>query len=502
MSELYQKLVPHLNKMLAFESALTLFSWDNETLAPKEALDNTAKVIGLLSAQYFDAMVNEDVKSILEELSKPQNFDSLEFKEQKIVKRLNKQLKAMECIPPEEFQAYNELTAKSSAIWAKAKEKNCFSDFAPVLEEIVTYQKKFATYRHEEEKALYDIMLDDFEEGIDMKQLDEFFQKLRTAIVPLLQQVVKKNDTIDKSYNALSYDIEKQKDFCKYLAQYIGFDFKRGVIAESEHPFTTNLHNKDVRITTHYYENNLESSIFSTIHEGGHAIYEMNIDDSLTQTPVGTGSSMGVHESQSRFFENVIGRSKDFWMPLWEKLTTTFKDQLKDVTLDQFVLSINKAVPDFIRTEADELTYSLHIMVRYEIEKLLIASEIEVNDLPRIWNEKYEEYLGIVPPSDSVGVLQDVHWSNGTFGYFPSYALGNAIAAQIYAWLQKQVNFAECLRSGDLQPILTLLKEHIHQYGATKNTNELLIAMTGEPFNADYYVSYLVDKYTKLYQLS
>ncbi len=501
MSEKFEKLVPHLNKMQALETALTLLQWDNETLAPVKALDNTAKVIGLLSSEYFEAMVNEDVRSLLHELMAPENFDTLELKEQKIVKKMSKDLKSMECIPPEEFKAYSELTAKSSAIWAAAKENNCFADFAPTLEEIVSYQKKFASYRKEENKALYDIMLDEFEEGIDMKQLDDFFEKLRNAIVPLLKQVVTKNDSIDKSYNSLTYDIEKQKEFCKYIAEYIGFDFNRGVIAESEHPFTTNLHNKDVRITTHYYENNLESSIFSTIHEGGHAIYEMNIDDSITQTPVGHGSSMGVHESQSRFFENIIGRSKEFWAPLWDKLTSTFPEQLKNVSLDQFILSINKAEPDFIRTEADELTYSLHIMVRYEIEKLLISGQIEVSDLPRIWNEKYEEYLGIVPPTDALGVLQDVHWSNGTFGYFPSYALGNAIASQIYAYLQTKIDFAKCLNEGNLNPILDLLKEHIHQYGATKNTNELLLAMTGETFNADYYVNYLVDKYTKLYQL-
>ncbi|WP_029501767.1 carboxypeptidase M32 [Lachnoclostridium phytofermentans] len=501
MSEKFEKLVPHLDKMLAFETALTLLQWDNETLAPVEALDNTAKVFGLLSSEYFNTMVNDDVKNLLQELSLPENFVTLEMKEQKIVKKMSKDFKAMECIPPEEYKAFSELIAKSSTIWDNAKEKNCFADFAPTLEEIVSYQKRFASYRKEGNKALYDIMLDDFEEGIDMKQLDDFFVKLRTAIVPLLKQVVAKNESIDKSYNSLTYDIEKQKEFCKYIAEYIGFDFNRGVIAESEHPFTTNLHNKDVRITTHYYENNLESSIFSTIHEGGHAIYEMNIDDSITQTPVGHGSSMGVHESQSRFFENIIGRSKDFWAPLWDRLTSTFPEQLKNVSLDQFILSINKAEPDFIRTEADELTYSLHIMIRYEIEKLLISGQIEVSDLPRIWNEKYEEYLGIVPPTDALGVLQDVHWSNGTFGYFPSYALGNAIASQIYAYLQTKIDFSKALSEGNLKPILDLLKEHIHQYGATKNTNELLLAMTGESFNADYYINYLVDKYTKLYQL-
>ena len=298
-----------------------------------------------------------------------------------------------------------------------------------------------------------------------------------------------------------SYDIETQKKLSQFVAEYIGFDFNRGVIGDSEHPFTTNLHNHDVRITNHIYEDNLESAIFSIIHEAGHALYEMGVDDALTQTPIGGGVSMGMHESQSRFYENIIGRSKEFWEPIYDKLQELYPEQLSKVSLDQFIKGINKAEPSLIRTEADELTYCLHIMVRYEIEKMLFADEITVKDLPRIWKEKYEEYLGITPPDDTHGVLQDMHWSGGSFGYFPSYALGNAIAAQMYYHMLNVMPFYDYLREGNLSPIREFFREHIHKYGGMRPTNRLLKDMTGEEFNPDYYVRYLTEKYTALYEL-
>lgn len=501
MNETYEKLVPYMDKFNALNAALTLFSWDNETLAPKQGIDHTAQIIGILSQECFQTLINDEVKELIKTLSIPDMFQTLDTKEQAIVKDLKKQYDQMESIPVKEYAAYNELTAKSISIWANAKNANDYSKFTPTLEKLVNFQKSFAGYRKKEGQLLYDVLLNDNEEGFSTKELDVFFTKIRSAIVPLLKKVVAKNDAIDKSYNFKSYDLAKQKEFNRYLAEYIGFDFTRGVMAESEHPFTTELHNHDVRITTHYYEHNLESSLFSVIHETGHALYEMNIDDSLALTCVGHGTSMGMHESQSRFYENIVGRSKSFWLPLWDRLVALFPENLSDVTLDQFIACINKAEPSLIRTEADELTYSLHIMIRYEIEKALFAGEVTVDELDHLWNQKYEEYLGITPKDAATGILQDMHWAGGSFGYFPSYALGNAIAAQIYSYMKKTMPFDEYLMKGDFTPIIEFLKEHIHKYGATKNTNELLIAMTGEPLNADYFVSYLTEKYTKLYQL-
>ncbi len=505
MNKNYEQLMKRIDKVMAFQAALTLFQWDEETLAPEEAMEYTSKTIGILSNEYFTNLIHDDVKKLIHKLSEDKEQEYLDFNQKAIVKEIKKSFEELEPIPPEEYQAYSELTAKASGIWAKARQKKAFEDFSPTLSEIINYQKKFAGYRNmifnQKDVKPYDILLNDYEEGFNMEKLDVFFNKIKEAVVPLLKEVNKKNDTIDKTYNHRRFDIGKQKEFCNYISGYVGFDFNRGVIAESAHPFTTNLHNHDVRITTHFHEDNLESAIFSTIHESGHGIYEMHIDDAITQTPVGTGTSMGMHESQSRFFENVIGRSEAFWTPLFPKLKETFPEQLKDVTLEHYIKGINKASSGLIRTEADELSYSLHIIIRYEIEKMIFADEIQVEDLPRVWKEKYKEYLGVEPTDDGEGVLQDIHWSGGSFGYFPSYAIGSAIAAQIYYHMSSVMPLEKYLTEGNLTPIREYLNNHIHKYGKTKNTNELLISMMDEELNADYYVKYLTDKYNRLYEL-
>ena len=501
MMKAYEQLMKRIDKVMAFQAALTLFEWDSETLAPEESMNYTSKTIGILSNEYFTNLINDDVKLLINKLSEENEQSNLDFNQKAIIRNIKKTYEEMEHIPPEEYQAYKELTAKAPGIWSKAKQKKCYEDFAPCLKEIISYQKKFAEYRAKKGENPYDILLNDFEDGFHTVELDEFFLKLKEAIIPLLKKVVKKENFIDKSYNYRHFDVAKQKEFCNFISGYVGFDFDKGVIAESAHPFTTNLHNHDVRITNHFHENNLESSIFSIIHESGHGIYEMHIADAITQTPVGGGTSMGMHESQSRFFENIIGRSESFWTPLFPKLKETFPEQLEDITLGQFIKGINKAAPSLIRTEADELTYSLHIMIRYEIEKMIFAGEVTVEELPTVWNQKYFEYMGITPANDGEGILQDIHWAGGSFGYFPSYAIGSAIAAQIYYHMNAFMPLDQYLREGNLSPIREYLNNHIHKFGATKNTNELLMDMMQEPLNADYFVRYLTEKYTKLYEL-
>lgn len=498
MNQDYEKLTSHIEKMAALQAALTLFSWDAETTAPKDSLELTSRMVGELSAQYFDAMVNDEVKELLQKLKKA---DDLTEVQAAIVRDMNKGLEDMEKIPPEEYRAYCELQAKATTVWAQAKQNNDFQAFAPVLKDMLGYVRKFAGYRRKEGQSLYDAQLDEYEEGFTREILDPFFASLKENIVPLLKKVTAKNDAFDKSVLKQRFDLEEQKAFNRWLAEYIGFDFNRGLMAESEHPFTTELHNHDVRITNHYHENAVENAIFSTIHEGGHAIYEMNVDDELTQTPVGGGASCGMHESQSRFMENMIGRSEAFWEPVYPKLVERFPEQLKGVELSAFVRMINKAEPSLIRTEADELTYCLHVMIRYELEKELIDGDLTVEELPQAWNDRYEAYLGIRPQSDSEGVLQDIHWSQGSFGYFPSYALGNAFAAQIYHTMEQDLSIEEILRSGDLQPIRDWLREKIHRFGQVKKSRELLKDVTGEEFNPQYYIDYLTRKFTELYGL-
>lgn len=501
MSKTFEKLKPYLDKSMALQTARNLFEWDDQTTAPFEAAEYTSKVIGILSDEYMKSLINDDVRKLLKKLQDKKEQEELTDTEKSIIKELDKTYNQLESIPPEEYRAFNEFASVSSRKWIKAKKDNKFDDFAPYLKKVIDYKKKFAGYRVKKNQKPYEVLLSDFEECFMIKDLDIFFDQIKEDIIPLLKEVAKKSETIDKSYNYLYYDTDKQREFCKYLSGYVGFDFNRGIIAESAHPFTLQLHNHDVRITDRYMEDNLESAMFSIIHETGHAIYEMNISDDITQTLVGGGASMGMHESQSRFYENVIGRSKDFWEPIFCKLVNTYPENLSNISLEHFIKGINKAAPNLIRTEADELSYCIHILIRYEIEKMIFAEEVKVEDLPKIWNQKYQEYMGITPTTDTEGILQDTHWSWGEFGYFPSYAIGTAVASQLFACMQDKMPVNDYLKEGNLIPIRDFLRDYIHKFGATKNTNQILKDVCGEEFSAEYYIKYLKEKYSELYNL-
>lgn len=500
MNQTFQKLLPFIEKENAYNTALILLSWDTETLAPKAADTLTAKAVGLLSEESYHALVNDEVISLVEQLSGEEERGTLTDTERSIVHHIRKNYEKLSHIPPEEYREYAEFCATAQHIYCHAKQTNNYEEYMPVLEKMIDYTRRFASYRAGDKENIYDLLLEEYEPGFTQEVLDEFFARLRKELVPLIKKVSAKNDLIDKSYNFRNFPLSRQKKMCDFLVKYIGFDFNRGVVAETEHPFTTSLHNRDVRITNHFYKNNLESAIFSVIHEGGHALYEMGISDEVTQTPA-AAITMGMHESQSRFYENLIGRSKAFWTPIYPRLQKTFDAALADVSLTDFIRGINKAEPGLIRTEADELTYPLHIMIRYELEKKIIAGECDIKELPSLWNEMYQKYLGVTPKNDTEGILQDIHWAMGNFGYFPSYALGSAIASQIYAFMEKELPVKQLLEEGNLTAIRAFLQEHVHQYGAVYTTNTLLKRMTGEEFNPQYYINYLKEKYTKLYQL-
>lgn len=490
----FEDLNKYLEKYIALNEALVLMEWDQETLAPSFSSDNTAKTMGILADIRYNALINKEVEDILEYYKKDKNLQELCPNLQCQVKEVIKEYDKLKDIPGEDYRKYNELVTKSMTVWAKAKEKDDFSIFAPYLKEVIDYQKKFAKLRSKGKMKPYDVLLKDYEEDYDTEKLDKFFEPIKVATIELLDEAIRNSDC-DKSYNHQSFDIDKQKQFCEFLSDYLGMDKERTVISQSAHPFTTNLHKNDVRITNHYYENNLESAIFSAIHETGHALYELGIDDDITQTVIGEGSSMGVHESQSRFYENIIGKNKAFWEPIYPKLKQLFDKELEGVDLNMWIKGFNKVSPSLIRTESDELTYVLHIIIRYEIEKMIFEEDVDVMDLPKLWNDKYEEYLGIRPKKDSEGILQDVHWSDGSFGYFPSYAIGNAVAAQLYYQIKKDIPFEEYLREGKLYKIRDYLDNKIHKYGKAKTLEEILLSVTGEGLDSKYYIQYINEKW-------
>ena len=449
MIEKFRELVKKKNRIFA---NLELIQWDLETKTPIKSKPYLAELVGELSMQEYDLFTSEEFENLVETLNKEKN--NLTEIEKKEIELSMEEIEKKKKIPADEYEAYAKLTSINQGIWEEAKAKNDFSIVKDNLEKIFNYNKKFAEYRRKDEKNLYDVLLNDYEKGIDIEKLDIFFNELKKEIVPFLKKIQEKKKSL-KEENKLNVPVDEdiQMKFAKYLAAYVGFDFEKGLVETSEHPFTLNLNKNDVRLTTNNKRNIPFSTVFSIIHEAGHGIYEQQTADNLIDTLLGAGGSMGLHESQSRFMENIVGRNRAFWKPLYKK-AMGFYPFLKDVDFEEFIKQINKIEPELIRTEADELTYSLHVMLRYEIEKIIFAGEVSIDDLPKIWNQKMVEYLGIEPKNDAEGLMQDVHWYSGLVGYFPSYAIGNAYASQIYNTMKKDFDVDKALENQDLKKII------------------------------------------------
>ncbi|MGL4863203.1 MAG: carboxypeptidase M32 [Cetobacterium sp.] len=494
MEEKINKFREMIKEKKIIDSMLALLQWDLETQAPKGGYKLISEMIGELSLKSYNLTTSKEFLEMLKELKK--NEEKLDNIVKREIELLEEEVEKIKVIPSEEYKMYSELTAKAQGIWEIARENNDFESFAPILEQIFNFNRKFIEYRGIKEDV-YSEILNDYEKGMNVKKLDNFFEELKKEIVPLLKEVNKNKRDFQKK---VKFEVSEynQKLFSKEILEYIGFDLERGVLSESAHPFTLTVNKDDVRLTTRYLKDFPFSSIFSTIHEGGHGVYEQGVDEILKDTILSDGASMGIHESQSRFYENVVGRSKEFWFGILEK--SKFKySKLSELTLEEIYKGINEVSPSLIRVEADELTYSLHIMVRYEIEKGILSGEYLVKDLPRVWNEKMYEYLGVVPSTDSEGVLQDVHWSCGLIGYFPSYALGNVYSLQILNAMKKDINIEGTLERGELKRIKEWLREKIHRYGKLKTPKEIMVSVTGEELNPEYYIEYLKEKYKNIY---
>mgnify|MGYP005829623091 CR=1 FL=1 len=490
----------YVKKMSAYNEALGLIFWDLRTGAPKNGVEQRSEVIGLLSSEVFEMSTSEEMAAYIAKLSA--HKENLTDKVLKVLEECQKEYDRNKKIPADEYKEYVVLQSKAESAWEGAKEDDDFDSFQPYLEKLVEFNKKFIGYWGYEGNK-YNTLLDMYEPGVTVEVLDRVFGELREKIVPLVQQISESNSKPNTAFIFEHFPKEKQKEFSLKILEQIGYDFKSGRLDETVHPFAIGLNPGDVRVTTKYDEGDWRTAIFGTIHEGGHALYEQNISGELTGTPLATGTSMGIHESQSLFYENFVGRSYSFWERNYSLLKEFGEGQFDGIELDEFYRAINESKPSLIRIEADELTYPLHIMIRYEIEKGLFNDEIEVKDLQQIWNDKYEEYLGIRPETNAKGILQDVHWAGGSFGYFPSYALGYMYAAQFkQAMLKDLPNYDELLQQGDLAPIREWMTENIHHWGKMKKPLEILTEVTGEGLNATHLVNYLTEKYSDVYNLS
>ena len=488
----YLKIIEH------YRNVGGLMYWDMTTGMPENAAEGRAETMSFMQMQAHNLSVAKEIHDFIKFFEK--NEEKLDFVQKRMLHELKKNYEKEKIFPEAFIKEFSLAASRGQLAWEKAKNEDDFEIFKPALEKIVELTKRSIEYKGYKVNK-YDALLDDYEAGLTVEKLDKVFEELRDGIVTILKKINNSETKISNAFEGKEFPKENQKRFCMKILNAMGFNFKSGRMDETEHPYTLDMTNKDVRITNHYYLNDFTSAMFSAIHEGGHGLYEQNIPDSLDGTGLNAAASMAIHESQSRFYENIIGRSKAFCGYLYEEAKKEFPNQFEDVTEEAFYNTINKVQPSLIRTEADELTYSIHVIIRYEIEKLLINDKIEVSDLPRVWNEKYKEYLGVEPTSDKVGVLQDMHWSDGSFGYFPSYALGNLYGAQMLNEMLKDFpNVYDEIAEGDLGAVDEWLKENVHECGNLYDPSDLIKRITGEELQAKYFIEYLDNKYKEIYK--
>lgn len=483
-------------QLYAYRYAQNVIDFDSETIAPADSADGRAEACEVLSRAAFDLLVNDDTAALLELAEK----DAETEQEAAEVRELKRQYDEIARIPADDYAAFTKLVRRSVPAWVAAKKANDFDAFAPYLEKIVAARRAQAAC-FDPDRDPYEVWLDRYERGLTIEQCDRFFATLRETIVPLLADIRERGSAIRTDFLDADWPLDAQKKLSAKIMELWGLDPAHSLLAESEHPFTTEFYRGDVRVTTHYQERDVLSNLYSVAHEAGHALYELNIDPAYDYTAVTGGATMGLHESQSRLFENYVARSRPFLHFFWPTLTELFPDQLKGVSEEELYRAANRAEPGLIRTEADELTYALHIMVRYELEKALLQGKLSVQDLPAAWNEKYKEYLGVEVPDDAHGVLQDIHWAMGDMGYFPSYALGSAYGAQALADLRGELDLDTQLSQGDLAPLKNALRERLWQYGNLKEPQWLVKNLCGGDFDAKYFTDYLTEKYRELYQV-
>ena len=484
--------------MTAYQHALGLLFYDGATAAPRGTAANRARTAGVLNQALYRLTTREDTAALLAELDSRR--EELTEKERRMLELLGRNARKLQRIPMEEYIALRQLGIEANAAWRAAKARSDFAAFAPYLQKRFELSRRIAACCAPDMDP-YDYWLNDNEEGVDRSLCDRFFTVVRGRIVPLLQRIQERpqlpNDVIRGRF-----PVAPQAALAHRLMDILGLDRDHVGLGTTEHPFTTSLGTHlDERITTHYFEEDYSYSMFSVIHEGGHALYNTGSDESLAFTVLDGGVSMCVHESQSRFYENYLGRNRAFAEFLFPVLRELFPEHLRPYGAEDLYRAVNRVEPTLIRTQADELTYCLHILVRYELEKRLMDGDLAVHDLPGEWNRLYQEILGIHVPDDRRGVLQDCHWADGYLGYFPSYALGNAYGAQFLRRMRETVDVEGCLRRGDFKPINDWNRAHIWQYGHLYRPGELFEKAAGESFDPTVYTDYLEQKFTALYGL-
>lgn len=492
------KLKDTMELVKKYGHALGIISFDFETIAPKDSRDEESDVLDFFSNELFKILSSDEMKSLIVDLHNNKELidDELDVS---LVEHLYKEYLKTKNLTPELDLKINKIYSKAYIKWLEAKEKSDFNLFKDAFNDIINISKETVELRENKLDDYYDNLLNDCEEGILQKDLDKFFAELKVGLIDLLNKIKSSKHVIRRDFLDRKVAIYKQEEFSKYLLTLNGYDFNKGVLSTTEHPFTSSIAQNDARVTTHYYENNFVSNIFSIIHEGGHAIFMQNERVEDHQHYINDSVTNGMHESVSRFYENVIGRSKEYIHLIYPKFKELFSEEFSDVSEQELYEAVNIVEPTLIRTDADEVTYGLHIIIRYEMEKLITSGKIKLEDIPSMWNKLYKDYLGIDVPSDKDGVLQDVHWTGG-FGYFPSYALGNSYNAMYVKRMKEEIPFNELILKGDFKTINNWMKENVFKHANVLTPKKWLLELTSRGLTCKDFLEYLNYKYQDIYK--
>lgn len=495
-NQVISQILKRYRTLWALNHLALLGQWDLETHMPEEGAKARAEALAKISTLNQSIFLEEEFVSLIKKAER----EKLNDNEKAIIRTLKRALKYYQRLPPDFIEEFTRVVNESHLVWKKARENNNFSAFAPHLEKIFSLSIKKARLLGYKEHP-YDALLDEFEEGLTTKDVETYFSKIKQPLLSLITYIKKSQKY--KTEHALEkepYDADKMTAFNYKLLKKIHYNLNHLRLDIAPHPFTINIGPGDVRITTRYEGTDFTRTYSSVMHEYGHALYDLQSHEDLHFTPIHGGNSLIIHESQSRFWENVVGKSRSFLESLYGNIIEASQELVK-YTIDDLYEYINLVKPGLIRVEADEVTYHLHILIRFEIEKALIEGKIKVKDLPKIWNEKYESYLGIKPKTDSEGVLQDIHWSHGSIGYFPTYSLGSALSAVWKKEIEKNLGLlSELVQTTEgIRKIQNWLKEHVHQHGSTYLYQELVMKVSKKEFKPEILIEYLEDKYRKLY---
>ncbi len=497
--KLFAKLLEQLKNAAKFYYAFNLLEWDMLTKMPKGGAKGRAEIYAAVNTEGFKLFTSDKMGEILKKLEG--NVENLNPERQLLVKRIRAVHQRLKVIPPDLMKAFNEAKSKACTIWAEAKEKSDFTIFQSSLEDLVGFMHQFAEL-YGYEKNPYDGLLPTYEPGVTTEDLKKIINPLRKGLIPFVHLLMEQPNKPDEKIFKGHFSKRLQKKLSLEALKVIGYDFNKGRLDTAPHPFTETVGPEDVRVTTRFVLKDLAPALFAPIHEGGHALYSLGKDSLLKWVKLDTDYSLGLHESQSLMWENIVGRSLSFWKFFYPKLQNIFP-RFRNIALKDFYRAINTVKPSLIRIDADEVTYNLHVILRFEIEEALIKGEIKVKDLPELWNKKMKEYLGVVPKNDAEGVLQDIHWSLGCFGYFPTYMLGNLYAAQLFATAKREIpELEEEIAKGNLSVFLEWLRMKVHRFGLIYEGPELIREVTGESPTLKFWLDYIKEKYSKIYDIS